>query len=194
VARPGPRARLFVALDLPEAARASVAAWWATAGAGREDLRPVPAAALHVTLAFLGSRPEEQIPAIAAAALDGLDGLVPPRLAPEVVRGLPPRRPRLFALELRDERGHAAALQARVEAGLVATGLHRREGRPFWAHVTLARVRRPGSQKGERPPGELALPPVLRAPFVARRVTLYRSLLSPRGARYEPLASRELAL
>ena len=64
-------------------------------------------------------------------------------------------------------------------------GFHRPEKRPFWPHVTLARVKR-----GERArPLEAAPPP---EPLVAREVTLYRSLLSPRGARYEALARAEL--
>ena len=54
------------------------------------------------------------------------------------------------------------------------------EERPFWPHVTLARVR-----KGER-----ARPLDLEPPadeFVASEVTLYRSRLSPKGASYEAL-------
>ena len=55
-----PRARLFVALDLPDALTAGIVAW------GREALadpalRPLPVASLHVTLAFLGYRPEKEI-------------------------------------------------------------------------------------------------------------------------------------
>ena len=55
-----PRARLFVALDLPGACVAGIEAW------GREALadpalRPLPAASLHITLAFLGYRPEKEI-------------------------------------------------------------------------------------------------------------------------------------
>ncbi|MGN6217756.1 MAG: 2'-5' RNA ligase family protein [Solirubrobacterales bacterium] len=61
-----PRARLFVALDLPDRIREGIAAW------GREALsdpalRPVPVESLHVTLAFLGYRPEKEVERIAAA-------------------------------------------------------------------------------------------------------------------------------
>ena len=55
-----PRARLFVALDFPEEMREGVEAW------GREALvdpalRLVRPESLHVTLAFLGNRPEGEI-------------------------------------------------------------------------------------------------------------------------------------
>jgi 2'-5' RNA ligase len=50
----GPRARLFLALDLPEPARAAIAAWRDELVSERADLRPVRPEALHVTLVFLG--------------------------------------------------------------------------------------------------------------------------------------------
>jgi 2'-5' RNA ligase len=45
---------MFVALDPPKAARTAIAAWRDELLAGRSELRPVAAQALHVTLAFLG--------------------------------------------------------------------------------------------------------------------------------------------
>ena len=59
-----PRARLFVALDLPDAMREGIVSW------GRRELRDpalrvVPRESLHITLAFLGYRPEKEIERIA---------------------------------------------------------------------------------------------------------------------------------
>lgn len=180
--RPGsPRARLFLALDPPPAARAALARWRDGLCAGRDDLRPVPVESLHVTLVFLGYRPEKEIEAIAAAAFDPVSGRAPVELRPVGVRALPPRRPRLFALDLEDPVGACGALQAAVEAALAAARFHRPEKRPFWPHITLARAKR-DRRAG---PLEAAEPP---AAFRAAEVVLYRSLLSPRGARYEPLA------
>jgi 2'-5' RNA ligase len=103
---------------------------------------------------------------------------------------VPPRRPRLFALDLDDARGRAAAVQAAVSLALSDGGFHEPERRPFWPHVTFARVARGtgGTGSGARlpvPAVELAPPP---EPFSASAVTLYRSHLSPRGSSYEPLA------
>ena len=109
----GPRARLFLALDLPEPARASLASWRDTLVAGRSDLRPVPPEALHVTLVFLGWQDESAAPKIADAAFGALPGGSPPRLTPVGVRSLPPRNPRLFALDLEDEGGRAARAAGR---------------------------------------------------------------------------------
>ena len=184
----GPRARLFLALDLPEPARASIAAWRDELTSGRADLRPVRPEALHVTLVFLGWQDESAAPRIAGAAFEALPDGPTPRLTPWAVRALPPRRPRLFALDLEDEGGRAAALQAAASAALEAGGWYRPEKRPFWPHLTLARVKR-----AERrvPPIEDGPPPP--APFDAAAVTLYRSTLRPQGALYEPLARTVLA-
>jgi 2'-5' RNA ligase len=83
------------------------------------------------------------------------------------------------------------ALQAELEKELVAGRLYRPEKRPFWSHVTVARVRpeKRGSKRPariERAPG--SLPEALCEPFRGVRVTLYLSTLRPQGAEYAPLA------
>lgn len=181
--RPGsPRARLFLALDPPLAARDEIARWRDGLCAGRDDLRPVAVAALHVTLVFLGYRPEKEIEAIAACAFGALEGRVPVELRPSGIRALPPRRPRLFALDLEDPGEACGEVQAAAESALAGAGFHRPEKRPFWPHITLARVKRDRRAAPLEDGGELP------APFRAAEVVLYRSLLSPRGATYEPQA------
>jgi 2'-5' RNA ligase len=181
-----PRARMFLALDLPEEARERLAGWLELVTEGRLDLRPVRAEALHVTLVFLGWQDESAAERIAEAAFGALPAGPAPRLAPSGVRAVPPRNTRLFALDLDDEDGRAAALQAAAARALAAGGWYRPEKRPFWPHVTLARVKR-----GERRVAPLPeSPPPPGDPFEAGAVTLYRSILRPQGALYEPLARR----
>ena len=184
----GPRARLFLALDLPEPARASIAAWRDELISGRGDLRPVRAEALHVTLVFLGWQDESAAPRIAEAAIEALPGGPAPRLTPVGIRAVPPRGPRLFALDLEDEGGRSTALQAAASAALEAGGWYRPEKRPFWPHLTLARAKR--GERRVRPIEDGPPPP---DPFDAVAVTLYRSTLRPQGALYEPLARTVLA-
>jgi 2'-5' RNA ligase len=181
--RPGsPRARLFLALDPPEEARAALAAWRAELCAGRDDLRLPAAATLHVTLVFLGWQPEKAVEAIAEQASAAVAGHGPVELAPAGVEPVPPRRPRLFALDLADPGGACAALQADAERALAEGGWHRPERRAFWPHVTLARVKRDRRAAPLEPAGPLP------AAFRAADVVLYRSILEPAGARYEALA------
>ena len=177
---------MFVALDLPERARATIAAWRDELVAGRRDLRPVAPEALHVTLAFLSWQDEAAAQRIAEAAFGAAAAIGRPRLAADGVRPLPPRGPRLFALDLEDEDERASALQAAVSDALEAGGWYRPEKRPFWPHVTLARVKR-----GERA-RPLEGPPAPSESFEADGLTLYRSTLRPQGAVYEPLARTTL--
>ena len=174
---------MFLALDLPEAAREELAAWRDRLIADRSDLRPVRAASLHVTLVFLGWQDEAAADRIAAAAFDVGRAVAAPTLTPAGVRPVPPRDPRLFALDLGDEEGRAVELQAAVSAALEAGRWYRPEKRPFWPHLTLARVKRGVRQAP--PLGDESAP---IEPFEVRRLTLYRSTLRPQGALYEPLA------
>jgi RNA 2',3'-cyclic 3'-phosphodiesterase len=172
---------MFVALDLPEPAKSELASWRDDLVAGRDDLRPVAAEVLHVTLAFLAWQNERDAGAIATAAFEAAAAIGAPRVTPAGLRPLPPRAPRLFALDLDDEDGRAVALQGAVSDALAAGRWYRPEKRPFWPHVTLARVkrgRRAAPLEGPPPPPE---------PFDADVLTLYRSTLRPQGAVYEPL-------
>ena len=183
---PGPpRARLFLALDPSEDDRATLARWRDGAVAGREDLRPVPAESLHLTLVFLGYRPEGTVPRIAEVALEAIGGAQAVMLEPRAVKPIPPRSPRLFALDLIDPGGAAAAIQAAAAKALERERFHEPEKRAWWPHVTIARVK-----KGARAaPLDTPLP---EGPLRADAVTLYRSLLHPHGARYEVQARRRL--
>jgi RNA 2',3'-cyclic 3'-phosphodiesterase len=186
-----PRARLFVALDLPDPVRAGIVAW------GREALsdpalRLVAAESLHVTLAFLGWTAEKEVPRLAEIVEESRGR------APTIELGEPvPRpergRPRLFALPASSP--GTVELQARLQEKLVRARLYEPEKRPFWPHVTIARVRREerGSKRPafvEKRPGPL--PKNLSQLFRAVRLTLYRSELQPQGAQYTPLAQVEL--
>jgi RNA 2',3'-cyclic 3'-phosphodiesterase len=186
-----PRARLFVALDLPDKLREGIVAWGRDALAD-PALRQVLPESLHVTLAFLGQRPEGEIEEIAAVMAEN-DGPAPwVELLDPVAR--PSRgRARLFALPALSP--GAEALQEGVARGLEEAGFYEPEERPFWPHVTVARVR-PETRGSRRPavvsdpPGEL--PEQLSEARVCRRMTLYRSELKPTGAHYVPLAHVEL--
>ena len=174
-----------MALDLPEDVRGELAAWRDQLLAGRDDLRPVAQEALHVTLAFLGYRAEQEVGAIAEAMTSAAGEA--PLLAPGEVKPIPPRRPRLFALDLDDRDGTCVRLQQAVSDALEAERFYKPEKRPFWPHVTLARVKR--NLRAEPLPAD---PPPLE-PFKAPQVTLYRSTLRPQGAKYDALAKAALA-
>jgi 2'-5' RNA ligase len=166
-------------MDMPGDARAELVGWRDQALGGVDGLRLVAPEALHVTLVFLGHLAEDLIPEVASLIVFPPDDI--PVLAATGVKPVPPRGPRLFALDLDDEDGRAGRVQAAVSAALADAGLSEPEKRPFWPHVTLARVRKGARVKRFDTPA----PPA--EPWRAAAVTLYRSRLSPKGATYEPL-------
>ena len=173
-------------MDLSEDARSELAEWRGRAFAGRSDVRLVAPEALHVTLVFLGWMAEKQIPRIEELMRASIPGGEPPFLRALGIKPLPPRRPRLFALDLEDADGRAVAVQAAISAALAAEKLYEPEKRPFWPHITLARVKRGAFA----PPVDAGPPPA--EPWRAAAVTLYRSTLLPQGARYDPLERVDL--
>ncbi|MGN6815904.1 MAG: RNA 2',3'-cyclic phosphodiesterase [Solirubrobacterales bacterium] len=186
-----PRTRLFVALDLPDGVRERIVAW------GREaladpTLRPVPVDSLHVTLAFLGYRAEKEVERIAEVVRESV-GAAPWVELKDPVPIPPRRRARLFALPALSP--GTEVLQESLEQRLVHEGFYKPEKRPFWPHVTVARVR--SETRGSKRPAVVLDPPAtlpegLLEPFLGVRLTLYRSELKPTGARYVPLAQVEL--
>jgi 2'-5' RNA ligase len=187
-----PRARLFVALDLPDDVRAGIVNWQRTALAD-PALRVVRPEALHMTLVFLGYQAEKDAKAIAKAAFD-LDAQAPAvELVAEPV-GVPRgKRPRLIALAANSD--ETVALQKQVEERLVEGGFYEPEKRPFWPHLTVARIKpeAPGSRK----PALIvtqphSLPEHMFRFFRPTRLVLFKSHLRRTGAEYEPLAELEL--
>jgi RNA 2',3'-cyclic 3'-phosphodiesterase len=194
-----PRARLFVALDLPDRVREGLVAWQREALTD-QALRPIAPAALHVTLCFLAYQPERAIERIAELTRSVGARPVESRFKEKPV-AVPPNRPRLFAVDAESEA--AIELQAELSDRLESERFYRPEKRPFWPHVTVARIKpskrsasdRRGHRRGppmrvETLPGPL--PAELLEPFGCVRVSLYRSNLRPTGAEYVSLACLDL--
>jgi len=173
------RLRLFVALDVPPAVRAELAAWCDRVAP--PEVRRVPVANVHLTLAFLGSR--------CAADADAVAALLPSVAAAHPVGSLstsgalwlPPRRPGVLTVSLQAG-DDLLTLQSALVAALAEAIRFAPEQRAFRAHITVGRVARTARLR-TRP---LDPPPGLT--FCADAVTLYRSHTGPGGSRYEPLA------
>jgi 2'-5' RNA ligase len=175
--------RLFVALDLPPDAREVLAALGAAADP--DHWRALAPETLHVTLAFLGSRPAGDVATI-EPIVAAHDGGRAPRLALKRVLGLPPRRARVLTVELEDLDGTLGDLQGRLSDQLAAAGVYTPEARPFRPHVTVARLR----PRMRAPSDAPALEPLT---FTGASLTLYRSRTHPTGAHYEPIARAGLS-
>jgi 2'-5' RNA ligase len=172
--------RLFIAIDLPVELKKNL-------GKLHRDIpgaRWVPAAQIHLTLAFLGEVEEAtawrlsaelariQLPSF-TLTLTG-PGCFPHR-----------QRPRVLWVGLAPEAGFAnlvAAVQSAIRDCVLPV-----EERPFTAHITLARLRFPAAREAgtflDQP-----LPPQLPT-LPVREFILFESRLSPQGVEHRPLTS-----
>lgn len=185
------RARIFVALDLPHRVREDIATWGETELAD-PALRAVPPQSLHVTLAFLGNKPAHDAERIAELMEEVAELPVLLELGGPVGRPSGDR-PHLVALPVLHR--PVEGLQERLIEALTFEGLYEPEKRPFWPHVTVARVRAEG--RGSRRSTQVKIPtgpsPTKRIGwFNGVRISLYRSELQPSGPHYVPLAQVEL--
>jgi 2'-5' RNA ligase len=168
---PARRLRLFCALLLPDAAADTLAAWQLEHLHGG---RAVPRPNLHVTLAFLGSRPAGEAGPVADALRAAAAGCGQIVLEPRDYR----ETRSVGMVVLHDVTGAATALADDLGARLEELGVYRREGRAWLPHVTVLRFR-------ERPRLEPAPPPV--ANVCPSDAAVMVSVLRPDGARYEVL-------
>lgn len=174
--------RLFIALDLPEAVRDTLAAW-------RPDLpdaRWTPAERMHLTLRFLGHRPDARAEAIIDRLVTFAAAPVPIRTG-DLVRLPSARRPRVLAVRL-EENAALVDLTARLGATLAKVGVPP-DDRPLLPHVTLARFKTtdPAALRKalrETPPPEAA--------GTATTVSLVHSERNADGSLYTPVVSVDL--
>lgn len=177
------RRRLFVALDLPEAVRSALADWCArVAPAG---VRRVPAENLHLTLAFLGSRSEDEAAAVAALLEPLVRASVVEPLSTADALWLPLHRPAVLAVSIEGGQGLIQLQEALVAALTRAVGFVP-ERRAFRPHVTVGRFPR-DARVSAKALAESDEPPELI--FAVRSLGLYCSHTGGRAARYEALAS-----
>jgi 2'-5' RNA ligase len=167
----GDRLRLFCALRLPPETLERLAAWQAAALHGG---RTVTRQNLHVTLAFLGSRPASEVAQIAGALRAAAAGSGELRLRVRAYR----ETRSVGMLTCEDEGGRATALAVSLHESLVALGLYEPEARPWLPHLTVLRFR-------ERPYLEPELTGL--AALVPSDAAVFISRLRPGGAVYEAL-------
>jgi RNA 2',3'-cyclic 3'-phosphodiesterase len=162
------RARLFCGLRLPDTALDALSAWQ---GAHIRSGRPVPREHLHITLAFLGHRPVEELDSILGALRESAAASAPIRLQPERYR----ETRSVGMLALTDPGGAAGRLADDLQRRLEKLGVYEREGRPWLPHLTVVRFR-------QRPRLRPPLPDL--GEVVPSDAAAFISQLRPSGAQY----------
>jgi 2'-5' RNA ligase len=187
--------RIFVGLDLDDEIRERMARFIADMRALAPDVRWVAPESLHVTLKFIGEKPDEvvkqvqeQISSISVTSFDlsfrGC-GFFPSA-----------KSARVFWIGIEAGTG-LARLASQVEDELVGIGIPK-EARAFSPHLTLARAESgaPGRRKDDKSNKLFArlqeklteIPAPEFGTMSAREFFLYRSQLSSQGSRYTKVA------
>jgi 2'-5' RNA ligase len=183
------RLRLFIGIALDDAARAAIERVLSASAVGApKGVRFLPPDNWHFTLQFLGAVAEDDAIAVRAACRDTAVQIAPFDI--ELGRFgafKSPRKARVVWVGL----AHGAEpMTALYDALLVHTEPlgFAREARPFAAHLTVARLKEPADVTRLIASASL---PALR--MRVGEITLFRSHLSPKGARYEALERYALA-
>ena len=179
--------RAFIAVPVPDEARAALAVLQQELAASRADVKWVEPSQLHLTLKFLGEISEAQRDALktALAQIGQEEPAFAMRL--EAVGAFPTvAAPRVVWVGVEEGREPLARIAARLNEEGARLGITP-EARAFSAHLTLGRVRSPTRRA--------ALVERLRAvywePSAPWRVTtlrLYQSVLSSSGPAYTVLS------
>jgi 2'-5' RNA ligase len=190
--------RLFVALDITDDIRSRIQRFIEGVSAFAPDARWVSPESLHLTLKFIGEKPEQSLEEIKGALFS-----ISSEPFEITFRGhgfFPgPKRARIFWIRV--EAGpQLAAVASAVDQALIPVGVPKEE-HAFSPHITLARVspsekhfKEGGSIRGfdllQKKLAAFSVPEF--GSMTAREFFLYESQLSGKGPRYIKLASFEL--
>jgi 2'-5' RNA ligase len=162
------RARLFCALRLPDEALDTLSGWQ---NEHIRDGRVVVRDHLHLTLAFLGHRPVEELESIIGAMREAAASAGTIRLLPERYR----ETRSVGMLVLSDQADAATELAEDLHERLERLGVYEREQRRWLPHVTVVRFR-------ERPRLSPPLPDL--GEVSPSDAAVYHSVLRSTGAQY----------
>lgn len=172
--------RLFVAVDVPDDVRESVADAISPLRERFPRARWSPPANWHLTVKFLGRAWPRTLDWI-VGSVEGVASAAPPFVTTVAGLGAFPsaRRARVLWAGLEDPAGRLGAIAASLDDAMAAE--YKPEKRAFTPHLTVARF---------DPPVEVGqdLPGALTRPFEVDRLVLYRSHLRRPAPVYEPMA------
>jgi 2'-5' RNA ligase len=183
----GETIRAFLALDPPPEVLCKIAD---IQGVLRRNIQGalswVRPGGIHLTLKFFGDIAAKDVSAVSEVVAGQATGARPFNLEAKGLGVFPDtRRPRVLWLGIGGEVERLIAMQKAIDQKLEACGFPKGK-RPFRAHLTLARIKSPQglsgiedvlTEKGSESAGK----------FTATGLTLFKSELTPKGARYTTL-------
>jgi 2'-5' RNA ligase len=182
--------RLFIAVNLTQDVKQAVREAIERFPVPHPPWRWVKEDALHVTLKFLGETPQDRIPRIVEHMESACRAHKRFAIRLAHMGGFPNlKKPRVLYYEVVEGKKSLADIARDINMSL-SDGLGIAvESKPFRAHITIARIKRPLPREIA---SRFAQAPVLEAAQTVRSVDLMRSELRREGARYHTV--KEIAL
>lgn len=180
--------RTFIALELPEEVKVEI-------GKIQQDLKKAGAQArwvqpkiAHLTFVFLGSITPDKVKLVDEVMNEAARQINPVTLHLNKIGCFPdPTKARIVYLELGGELDKLNLLVTKIRKGLKKQKIWFDE-KPFHPHLTLGRVRKRKNLtsiiKGAK---------VKKSEFIAHKISLYKSILTPTGPVYSELKQVWLA-
>lgn len=183
----GASIRAFIAIELPseltEALR-GLQALFSDGGLKNKEISWVKPENIHLTVKFLGDVEERRIPDIFAALEKAADGIRPFTLRAAGVGTFPKgTAPRVLWVGI-NGCPELKKLHSGIEEALKALGFPEEE-RDFSPHLTLCRIKTPPA--GRALMAAQNIRPDINMDFMASSFVLFKSELSPTGAKYVEL-------
>jgi len=176
--------RLFIAVELPEEIKEYLGSAVRTLQKTGADAKWVEPKNIHLTLKFLGPTPTDAIPAIYKAMTDASDNTRALPTSLEIFGGFPSlTAPRVLWISLADKEKYLEHAVQRLECLLAGLGFAE-ENRPFKAHITLARLRSPRNRLSLAEAVQKFQAAMEHPAFKIDNITLFESVLSPKGPAY----------
>jgi len=185
--------RTFIAIELPESIISFISRIQKEMKSYGFKVKWVRPENIHITLKFLGNIHKADVEKIGGVMPEAVKGSPPISLSAKGICVFPGiKRPRVIWLGLKGQTFELIELQKVIDDALENIGFPK-EGRPFKAHLTLARVK--GNIHSKK------LLDVINKfgeseseTFTADKVILFKSDLKPTGAVYTKLHSGQLSV
>lgn len=182
--------RTFIAIEVPETIKRALAEMQRALKDIGADAGWTNPDGIHLTLKFLGEIDPGLLPEVAGCCRAAVSGATPFTMTLDGTGVFPNfRNPRVLWAGLKEESGMLQALQLRLEDELSAIGF-KPEDKPFNPHLTICRIR--SLKKSRELLARAEMYDLPEISFEVRDIRVFKSELSPAGARYTELVKEEI--
>jgi 2'-5' RNA ligase len=186
--------RAFIAIELPQGIKDAISCLQAKLKATGADVKWVSPSNIHLTLKFLGEIDEKTRDAVIEVMQEISSGIGQFSIKLGSIGAFPRiQSPRIIWIGLAQGHDQVKTIAQRLETELETCGLAK-ENREFSSHITIGRIRSL-KNKDELAAGISKLDGTVTenlGEFLAGKITLFKSTLTPQGPIYEKLQETNL--